>query len=74
MLIWNVGCAATTSGVWARRVCFSDDLFRRRFLEVLGIRSCVYSCLGKLNKTIAEVACDVAAGLSSEFLSLIENG
>ncbi len=53
---------------------FLDDLFRRRFLEVLGIRSCFCSYLDKLNKTIAKAACNVASGLSSEFLSLIENG
>lgn len=53
---------------------FLDDLFRRSFIEALGMRSSFINYLSKVDKAIASVACSVLSSLSSEFLSLIRGG
>ncbi len=69
----NVECGVYNDNVWGACVqgLFLDDLFRRSFLEALGIRSCFINYLSRVDKAIASVACSVMSNLSPEFVSLI---
>ncbi len=61
------------NNVWGACVqgLFLNDLFRRSFLEALGIRSCFINYLSEVDNAIASVACAVMSNLSPQFLSLI---